>query len=92
MKTVDKRKAFGDVYGRQRPERLSEYFDFERWPEKAEKKVTRHELQVLLSQYHRALRYNSWYSRLWRWLTGRWGKPVEATPTPTQETTQEKGA
>jgi hypothetical protein len=80
--TIERRTSYADAFGRSPGEKLSEFFDFERWPEKAEKKVTRHELSVILSQYHRAIRYGAWYMRLWRWLLAKRGSgPVAAVPT-----------
>lgn len=72
-----------DVRGQKLPERMSEYFDFQRWPEKAEMKVTRNELMAWLTQYARASQQMRWYSRLWRFLRAPIGSgPVKATEAP----------
>ena len=79
MKSFDKRSAARDVYGAKRPETFGEYFDFERWPDKATQKVTRNELVVILDRIERARRQNTLRSRLWRWLKARAGSgPVQA--------------
>lgn len=79
------RRPFGDALGRRPPERLSEYFDFERWPEKAERKVTRLELSAVLTRHFKLMESMKWYRRLWRWLKAKVGSgPVQAI--------EEKGA
>lgn len=66
------RKTLGDVRGRS-TERLSEYFDFRTWPEKADKKVTRQELLAILTRRWMVEREMKWYRRLWRWLLAKKG-------------------
>jgi hypothetical protein len=76
--------AYADALGRRPPERMSEYFDFERWPEKAERKVTRNELLAVLTQIEKGKQQQRWRSRLWRYLKARVGSgPVHAVE-PTQ--------
>lgn len=48
-------------------ERVSEYFDFDQWPELADRKVTRIELLGILTQHHRLMREDHWWRRLRRW-------------------------
>lgn len=67
------RRALGDARGQVREEKLSEYFDFRTWPEKAEKKVTRQELLAILTRKWLVERETRWYRRLWRYLTRRRG-------------------
>lgn len=63
-------------------ERLSEYFE----PTRGHRFVKRHELLAILTQYHKAVRQNRWYSKLWRWLTARVGSgPVHAVEPPRRE-------
>lgn len=64
-------------------ERFSEYFDFVRWPEKAERKVTRHELLAILDRRYKVERDMKWYRRLWRFLTAKHGSgPVVVADQP----------
>lgn len=64
----DRRAASSfDANGR-RQERLSEYFDFRAFPDKASMKVTRNELLVILTTQWRREMESRWYRRLWRWL------------------------
>ncbi len=52
-------------------ERLSEFFDFKRWPEKATFKVTRYELLAILEQHFKiteARRTEGFLRRVWRFL------------------------
>jgi hypothetical protein len=76
------RRGF-DARGRVPPERISEYFDFERWPEKAERKVTRLELLALLTQLEKGREQTRFLSRLWRFLR----RPVNSGPVPATEPT-----
>jgi hypothetical protein len=86
-------QQLGDIHGRKNPEKLSEYFAFDVWPEKAE--MTRNELAAIMQQYDRARKALSPWGRfktvlrgLRLWLTGGWGthKPViEAVPQPKPE-------
>lgn len=71
------RRALGDVTGR-KSERLSEYFDFRTWPEKADRKVTRQELLAILTQKWLVEREMRWYRRLWRYLMRRPGSKPHA--------------
>lgn len=48
-------------------EKISEYFDFVNFPEKAERKVKRNELAAILSTYHAAGRQGP-LTRAWRWF------------------------
>lgn len=82
-KPMDHLPPARDVRGQRNPERASEYFDFERWPEKAELNVKRNELLFWLTQYGRAQRQLNWYYRLWRFLTAKVGSgPVKAIEEP----------
>ncbi|MGH3428491.1 MAG: hypothetical protein ACRDQZ_13140 [Mycobacteriales bacterium] len=63
-------------------ERFSEYFDFERWPEKAEYKVTRLELFAVLQRHWSVVRDSRWYRRLWRWLKAKMGSGRLVVPRP----------
>lgn len=47
------RRALGNVKG-EGGERLTEYFDFQRWPEKATMRVTRIEFLAIITQLERA--------------------------------------
>lgn len=76
------RRGF-DARGQAEPERLSEYFDFERFPDKAEKKVTRNELLAILTRYDQGRRQTTWRSRLWRFLL----RPVNSGAVPAVEPT-----
>lgn len=72
-----------DVRGQKLPERASEYFDFRRWPEKGEMKVTRNELLFWLTEYARAQKQLHWYVRAWRFLRNPVGSgPVQAKEVP----------
>ncbi|MBA3645304.1 MAG: hypothetical protein H0W63_03930 [Gemmatimonadaceae bacterium] len=62
-------------------ETISQYFDFERMPEKAELKVKRGELYAVLTQFHRASVQMRWPNRLWRYLK----KPLGSGPIPATE-------
>jgi site-specific recombinase len=72
---------------------LSEYFDFTRWPDKADRKVTRVELLALMTQKYKAEQASRWWRRLWRWL--RWmGRPAGSgriPPVPPTEGEIERG-
>lgn len=66
----DKRRAATDIYGKTH-ERISEYFDFQRFPEKATYRVTRNELLAVITQIERAKQARTWrglVARLWRFL------------------------
>lgn len=76
-------KPARDVRGQKNAERASEYFDFQRWPEKAELKVTRNELLFWLTQYGRAQTQLHWYVRVWRFLRNPMGSgPSKAIEEP----------
>lgn len=79
------RRSFRDANGRPVPERLSEYFDFTRWPEKATRSVNRTELLALLTRWHMVQRDSRWYRRLWRWLRARAGSGPAIVPQPPSE-------
>lgn len=67
------------MYGRKRPERVGEYFDFQRDPEKATYKVTRIELLAILTQLERAkaARTPSGFAkRVWRFLMRPLGSKI----------------
>lgn len=66
------RRALGDVSGRE-AEKLSEYFDFEKFPEKADRKVTRRELLAWLMRQNAVQEQRRWHRRLWAWLVARRG-------------------
>lgn len=76
------RRGF-DARGRAPGEKLSEYFDFDRWPDKAERKVTRNELLAILTRYDQGKRQTTWWSRLWRFLL----RPVNSGAVPAVEPT-----
>lgn len=65
-------------------ERISEYFDFERWPDKAKKSVTRLELLAILTQIERGKKEQAFFSRLWRYLR----RPPKSGRVPATEPTQ----
>lgn len=74
------RRPLGDVQGR-KTERLSEYFDFDRFPEKADLKVRRNELLAILEQLEKGKAHMAWWRRLWRALKRPVGSgPLPATP------------
>lgn len=79
-----KRPPVRDVRGQKLPERISEYFDFERYPEKTEKHVERIELLAILTQIERGKEEQRWTSRLWRFLK----RPLGSGPVPATEPTQ----
>lgn len=76
------RRGF-DATGKVPPERISEYFDFERWPEKAERSVKRLELLAILHQIEKGRVQTTWWSRLRRFLA----RPVNSGPVPAVEPT-----
>ena len=80
------RKLYADAKGQAPGERISEYFDFKRFPEKAEKKVTRLELLAILIRQERVRRESSWWYRLWRFLR----RPPGAAPATIASTEGEK--
>lgn len=64
------RRALGNIRG-EGGERLSEYFDFNRWPEKAAFRVTRMELLAILEQHFKvteARRTEGFLRRVGRFL------------------------
>lgn len=78
MKPSDRREAARDIYGRPQ-ERLSEYFDFARFPDKASLRVTRNELLAVLTQLERAKQARSWrglVARVWRFLKRPLGSKI----------------
>jgi hypothetical protein len=81
------RKALGDVHGR-KAERVSEYFDFTTWPDKADKKVTRQELLAILTRKWKIEQESKWHRRLWRWLARRPGSKPHAIGGGTPEDEQ----
>lgn len=66
------RRGF-DAQGRAPGERLSEYFDFERWPEKKTKAVTRLELLAILTREYKVKQASTWPRRVWAYLTRPFG-------------------
>lgn len=62
------RKLYADANGQPPGERISEYFDFKRFPEKAGMKVTRLELLAILIRQEKVRRESSFLYRLWRFL------------------------
>lgn len=62
-------RSYADALGKKPPERLSEYFDFQRWPEKGGLTVKRNELLAILTQMQRGREAARWHRRVWRWLT-----------------------
>lgn len=83
------RRKYADAQGRKPPERLSEYFDFERWPEKAAKPVTRIELLAWLMRQHQVARSKKWWYRLWVYLKRKPGS--EAATLATTEGEKARG-
>jgi hypothetical protein len=80
-KHVDRRTSYADALGRKPPERLSEYFDFQRWPEKAALNVKRIELLAILERDYQMRRQGAWHRVVWRWLRARVGSgPVARVP------------
>lgn len=72
-------RQYADANGQQ-PERLSEYFDFDRFPDKAKMKVTRNELLAIITMLERGKQQQTFAHRLWRFLKGRVNSgPVRAT-------------
>ena len=72
------RRALGNVKG-EGGERLSEYFDFQRWPEKAAFRVTRNELLAILTQMERAREARTlrgFARRVWRFLKRPLGSKI----------------
>jgi hypothetical protein len=76
-------RAGYDATGKVPPERISEYFDFERWPDKATKPVQRIELLAILHQLEKGRVQTTWRSRLARFLR----RPVNSGPVPATEPT-----
>lgn len=80
------RRTLGDALGRAKPERVSEYFDFRTWPEKADRKVTRQELLAILTRKWKVEQESRWYRRLWRALWAKRGsKPQPIGGGPAEE-------
>lgn len=75
---VPRKRTYADATGKPKGERVSEYFDFVTWPEKADRKVTRVELLALMTRWRLVERESRWYRVLWRWLKAKSG----STPTP----------
>lgn len=72
------RRPLGNIRG-EGGERLSEYFDFKRYPEKAAFRVTRIELLAILEQHFRATearRLSGFLRRVWRFLTRPLGSKI----------------
>lgn len=72
------RRALGNIRG-EGGERLSEYFDFKRFPEKATLRVNRFELLAILEQYFKvteARRTEGVLRRVWRFLKRPVGSPI----------------
>lgn len=82
MKMSREARAQFDARG-QRQERLSEYFDFQRWPDKAKLSVTRLELLALLTQMEKGRSQNRVLARVWRFLK----RPLGSGPVPAIEPT-----
>lgn len=74
------RRALGDVRGSTTGgERLTEYFDFTRWPDKAGYRVTRMELLAIVTQIERARQARTlggFLTRLGRWIM----RPIRSKP------------
>jgi hypothetical protein len=71
-------------------EKLSEFFDFDQWPDKMARKVTRAELLAVLDRWYRVNESQKWWRRLWRFLKAQRGSgpvtiPEEKPPTPEAE-------
>jgi hypothetical protein len=77
-------RRYADAQGKAYPERLSEYFDFQRWPEKATRPVTRLELLAIITQLEKGREQQSFMRRVWRFLR----RPVNSGPVPATEPTQ----
>lgn len=70
-------------------ERISEYFNSER----GDRYVRRYELLAILTQQHKAMRQNTWYSKFWRWLKQpRGSKGVHAVEPPRAQVEREERA
>ena len=72
------RRALGNIKG-EGGERLSEYFDFKRWPEKATMRVTRLELLAILTQHMKvteARRTEGFIRRIGRFLRRPLGSKI----------------
>lgn len=82
------RRPLGDASGRAKPERLSEYFDFNTFPEKRDRKVTRGELLAILTRKWRVESESRWYVRLWTYLTAKRG----SEPRPVGGGTEKESA
>jgi hypothetical protein len=79
MRADEKRRVAHDIYGKPPGERLSEYFDFQRFPEKAAFKVTRHEFLAIITQIERARNARTlrgFAARVWRFLKRPLGSPI----------------
>lgn len=85
------RRELGDVMGKPKGERVSEYFDFRTWPEKADRKVTRAELLALLTNQWILQRDRQWYRRLWKYLRARVGTPKEPIGVKTKDQAGDHG-
>lgn len=79
----DQRRGQFDVNGRAPGERISDYFNFQQFPDKAGLKVTRNELLAILTQLERGKSEQRFLSRLWRFLR----RPVNSGPVPATEPT-----
>lgn len=100
VKHIDKRIGSPDRNATPRQtghegETISTYFDFQRWPEKMVKKVTRAELLAVLDRWHRVNQEQKWYRRLWRWLKAAVGSgpvvigEVKKSEEPVNDTAEE---
>jgi hypothetical protein len=76
------RRDVGDVRGGAKGERISEYFDFNTWPEKRDLKVKRGELLALMTRQWAVQRETRWYRRLWRWLKAKRGSGPQVIAQP----------
>lgn len=81
MRHVEKRSYLDN---RKPGERLSEYFDFTRWPEKATLPVRRQELLAILDRHFKAQEARRWHRRLWAFLRRPWGSGPTRVVPPTK--------
>jgi hypothetical protein len=81
----DKRREYRDITGAARGERISEYFDFERWPEKKTKTVTRLELLAILTREYKIKQASTWWNRVKLFLARAPGSKPAVLDAPEQE-------
>lgn len=80
------RRKYAEANGEKPGERISDYFDFKQFPEKAGMKVTRIELLAILIRQEKVRRESAFWHRLWRFLR----RPVGSPPAVLAATEGEK--